>query len=89
MTSFFHFRVAELGASRWALGLCLASVLALAGCKQLGPRDDAPHDGGLRRNDLAEPARQLRSSDNPDKDKKPANDPLMSSEAQKVYHDLD
>jgi len=74
---------------RWRLGLFLVAVLAFSGCKQWGLHGEASHDAGLRRDDLSEPARQLRAKENPDKDKKPADDPWMSSEAQRISRNLD
>jgi hypothetical protein len=71
------------------LGLLLVAVLGVSGCKQWGLHDDEPYKEGLRRNDLSEPARQVRAIENPDKAKKPADDPWMSHEAQKIYRDLD
>ena len=65
------------------LGLFLAAVLGFSGCKQMGSQDDS-----LRRDDLSVPARQLRAKENPDRDKKPADDPWMSSEAQNISRDL-
>jgi len=68
---------------RW-FGLLLVAVLGLSGCKQWGLHDEA-----LRRNDLSEPARQIRAKENPDKDKKAAADPWMSEEAQRISRNLD
>jgi len=74
---------------RWWLGLLLVSVLGFSSCKQWGLHDEGVRDEGLRRNDLSAPARQIRAKENPDKDKRPANDPWMSQEAQKIYRDMD
>ena len=69
----------------WWLGLVLLCPLLLLGCKTWRDRDD-----GLRRNDLAEPARQLRTKTEAikDKDAKAADDPWMSEKAQKISRDL-
>jgi hypothetical protein len=65
--------------------MLLMSALGLSGCKTLGD-----HEDGLRRNDLAEPARQVRSKaeSGKDKDQKEPDDPWMSKEAQKISRDL-
>lgn len=84
-----HIGSKRLWLGRWWLGLFLLSALAVSGCKQLGLHDEGPHDDGLRRNDLALPARQVRAKENPDKEKKSADDIFMSDEAQRVYHDMD
>ncbi len=89
MSILFHLYNKKPWAGRWWLGLFLVSALAFPGCKHWGLNDETPHDDGLRRNDLALPARQLRANQNPDKPKKPADDPWMSEEAQKVSRDLD
>ncbi len=85
-----HVGSKKLRLGRWWLGLFLLSALAFSGCKQFGLHDEGPPDDGLRRNDLALPARQLRAKENPDKDKKSTDDLFfMSDEAQRVYHDMD
>jgi hypothetical protein len=66
------------------LGLFLAATLGLAGCRQW-----RTHDDGLRRNDLSAPARQVRAHEDLGKAKKPADDPWMSPEAQRISRDLD
>ncbi|MFZ1936875.1 MAG: hypothetical protein WCB27_26220 [Thermoguttaceae bacterium] len=89
MNLLFHLFSKKSAAGRWWLGLILAAALAFPGCKQLGLNDDGPHDDGLRRNDMALPAREARAKESWPAEKKPADDPLMSDEAQRVYHDLD
>jgi hypothetical protein len=89
MNLLFHIFSKKSAVGRWCLGLFLAAAVAFPGCKQLGLNDDGPHDDGLRRSDLALPARQARANENPPSEKKPADDPLMSDEAQRIYHDLD
>ena len=84
MSFLFHLCSNKLRLGRWWLGLFLASALVFTGCKQMGANDYGPHDDGLRRNDLALPARQLRAKEAPDTAKKPADDPWMSDEAQRV-----
>ena len=85
----FHVCSKKLRAGRWWLGLLLLSALAFSGCKQLGLHDESPHDDGLRRNDLALPARQARVKERLDNGKKSPDDAWMSEDAQRVYHDLD
>ncbi len=89
MSLLFHVRSKKLPVGRWCLGLLLASALALPGCKRLGLHDRSPQYDGLRRNDLALPARQARTVQHLDKGKKAPDDAWMSDEAQRVYHDLD
>ena len=89
MISLFHTGDNKPRFGRWWLGLFLVAALAFSGCKQWGAHDEASHDAGLRCNDLSEPARQVRAKENPDKDKKPADDPWMSHEAQKISRNLD
>jgi hypothetical protein len=85
MTSLFHGCDKEPRSGRCWLGLCLLCALGLAGCKAWGGREE-----GLRKNDLAVPARQLRAATDPNKDKgsKPVDDPWMSEKAQKIARDL-
>ena len=85
MTFLFHSCDKQARFGRWWLGMLLMSALGLSGCKTLGD-----HEDGLRRNDLAEPARQVRSKaeSGKDKDQKEPDDPWMSKEAQKISRDL-
>lgn len=71
--------------SRWWLGLFLLLTLMFSGCKAGGLGEE-----GLRANDLAEPARQVRSRAEPieDKDSTAADDPWMSEKAQKISRNL-
>jgi hypothetical protein len=86
MTFLFHSCEKRPQLGRWSLGLILVLGLGLSGCKAW--RD---HGEGLRRNDLAEPARQFRSKTDADKGgkKKAADDPWMSDEANKIARDLE
>jgi hypothetical protein len=78
---------ARLG--RWWLGLVLLSALALSGCAHWGHRNEGTHDDVLRRDELSEPARQVRVKGSPTRGKKTADDPWMSDEANQVYHNMD
>jgi hypothetical protein len=84
----FHISSKKSYAGRCWLGLFLLSALLFSGCKQLGG-DGVAHDDGLRRDDLALPAREVRSHQYPSTAKKSPDDVFMSDEAQRVYHDLD
>ena len=89
MSFLFHVFSKMPSLGRCCFGLFLVLAVAFPGCKHWGLNDEASRDEGLRRNDLALPARQARASQNPDKSKKSADDPWMSEEAQRVSHDLD
>ncbi len=84
----FHISGKKSYAGRWWLGLFLLSALVFSGCKQFGGSDVA-HEDSLRRDDLALPAREVRSNQVPAAAKKSPDDIFMSGEAQRVYHDLD
>ena len=88
MSLLFHFRGKKLRVGCWWLGLLLAAALSFPGCKHLGAQDDVAQGDGLRRSDLALPARQARAKEGGPA-KKSADDAWMSDEAQSVYHDLD
>jgi len=70
--------------------LLLLTALGLFGCKDV----NSPAQG-LRRNDLAEPARQARSINNLDREiekareSKSTDDFLLSPEAKKIYRNMD
>ena len=75
MTFLFHRCDKKPRLGRWWLGLLLVWALGLSGCKAW--RD---HDEGLRRNDLAEPARQIRAKTEANKDKKGSRRPVDERE---------
>jgi hypothetical protein len=85
MTFLFHGCDKKPRFGRWWLGLFLLWALGLPGCRAWGD-----HEEGLRKNDLAEPARQARARAEPNKDRnaKAADDPWMSEKAQKISRDL-
>jgi hypothetical protein len=89
MNLLFHICGRKRWTGCWSLGLILACALVFPGCKQLGLHDRGLPEDGLRRNDLALPARQVRTKQRLDNGKKSADDAWMSDEAQSVYHDLD
>lgn len=75
---------------RWPALPLMLLALGLSGCHNMDGNKET-----LRKNDLSEPARQVRAKESSDKDidkaraSKGTDDFMMSREAKNIYHNMD